>query len=76
VWCRAALDVGVEAVSTGEAPGYKLKKTAGAAEDVKHRGGGEETVGVKHRGGEEGRGGVGRVLEEVRREFSGRPHGR
>ena len=62
MWCRAALDVGVEAVSTGEAPGYKLKKTAGAAEDVKHRGGGEETMSIKRRDGrrrdsEEGRGG-------------------
>ena len=79
--CRAALDVGVEAVFTGAAPGYKLEKTAGAAEDVKRRGGGEETKGVKRRGGrrrdgEEGRCGVDCVLEEERREFSGRPHGR
>ena len=40
--------MGVEAVFMGTAPGYRLKKTAqtsktadaGAAEDVKHRGGG------------------------------------
>jgi hypothetical protein len=30
VRCRAALDLGIEAVFTGEAPGYKLKKTAQA----------------------------------------------
>jgi hypothetical protein len=40
----------------GAAPGYKLKKTAEAAEDVKHIGDAVE-----------------RVLEEVRREFSGLP---
>jgi len=28
VRCRAALDVGVEAVFEGVAPGYRLKKTA------------------------------------------------
>jgi len=61
---RAALDVGVEATFEGTAPGYKLEKTAGAgaAEDVKRRGG----------GGRKG-GWVERVLEEVRREFSGLP---
>jgi hypothetical protein len=48
VRCRAALDVGVEAVYVGAAPGHRLEKTAqasktagtGAAEDVKRRGGG------------------------------------
>jgi hypothetical protein len=30
VRCRAALDLGVEAVFEGAAPGYRLKKTAGA----------------------------------------------
>jgi len=80
VRCRAALDLGVEVVFTGAAPGYKLKKTAGAAEDVKRRGGGEEAMGVKRRsgrrrGGEEDRCGVDRVLEE-RGEFSSRPYGR
>jgi hypothetical protein len=48
VRCRAALDLGVEAVFAGTATGYKLKKTAqadktadaSAAEDVKRRGGG------------------------------------
>jgi hypothetical protein len=36
---RAAFDVGVEAVFEGVAPGYRLEKTAGAAEYVKRRGG-------------------------------------
>jgi hypothetical protein len=48
VRCGAALDVGVEAVFMGAAPGYRLEKTAqasktavtGAAENVKRRGGG------------------------------------
>ncbi len=74
VRCRAALDVGVEAVFEGVAPGYKLEeaaqigKTVGATEDVKGR---EEAAGVERRG-EEG-GWVERVLEEVRMEFSGLP---
>jgi hypothetical protein len=64
VRCRAALDLGVEAVFKGVAPGYKLEnvhvdKSAGTA------------VGAMRRG-EEG-GWVERVLEEVRREFSGLP---
>jgi hypothetical protein len=62
VRCRTAFDVGVEAVFTGAVLGYKLKKRAGAAEDVKRRGGGEEAMGVKRRSGrrrdgEEDRGG-------------------
>jgi hypothetical protein len=60
VRCRAALDVGVEAVFEGTAPGYKLEEAAGA-----------EAALDKRRGEEEGW--VGRVLEEVRREFSGLP---
>ncbi len=64
VRCRAALDVGVEAIFEGVSPGYKLEnvhvdKSAGTA------------VGAVRRGEEEGW--VERVLEEVRREFSGLP---
>jgi hypothetical protein len=59
VWCRAALDVGVEVVYVGAASGYKLEKTAGA---------GAEAALDERRGGW-----VERVLEEVRREFSGLP---
>ncbi len=61
----------------GAAPGYRLErtaqaaKTADAAEDVKCRGG-VMSAGDGRRRGEEG-GGVERVLEEVRREFSGLP---
>jgi hypothetical protein len=107
VRCRAALDVGVEVVFEGVAPGYRLEeaaqagKTAGAAEDGKRRDsreeaaektatGAEAAVGVERRvgwrkgdGREEadverkdaaGRGGgLERLLEEVRREFSGLP---
>jgi hypothetical protein len=86
VRCRAALDLGVEAVFEGVAPGYRLKKTAqtsktadaDAAEDVKHRDGGREEADVerrvgRRRGGGEGGGVVERLLEEVRREFSGLP---
>ncbi len=58
VRCRAALDVGVEAVYVGVAPGYRLEKTAIGAEAAL----------------DERRGGwVERVLEEVRRGFSGLP---
>ena len=53
--------MGVEAVFEGAAPGYRLEKTAGA----------EAAVGAVRRGEEEGW--VERVLEEVRREFSGLP---
>ncbi|MFZ8807724.1 MAG: hypothetical protein ACO2PN_06425 [Pyrobaculum sp.] len=101
---RAALDLGVEAVYVGAAPGYRLEKTAqagktagaGAAGGVRRRGGGgkaaEKTAtgaeaaldvrkgaagrsvvsaGNRRRGEEEGW--VERILEEVRREFSGLP---
>ncbi len=83
VRCRAALDLGVEAVFEGTAPGYKLEEAA-QADTGKTAGtdGGEAAagaaVGVK-RGGAAGRvvstggGGVERLLEEVRREFSGLP---
>jgi hypothetical protein len=86
VRCRAALDLGVEAVFEGTAPGYRLEKTAqadtsktagaDAAEDVKRRDGGREEAGVERRGAAGrgvGGGGVERLLEEVRREFSGLP---
>jgi len=47
--------------------------TAGAAEDVKRKGGGREEADVE-RGGAAGRGdAVERVFEEVRRVFSGLP---
>jgi len=104
VRCRAALDLGVEAVFMGTAPGYKLEKTAqadtgktagaggaaektatdaeaavGAVRSVSRRRGGGEGGGVERRGAagrgvvSTGGGGVERVLEEVRREFSGLP---
>ena len=57
VRCRAALDVGVEAVFEGVAPGYRLEEAAGAG------------AGVERRSEEEGSW-VERLLEEVRREFS------
>jgi hypothetical protein len=65
----------------GTAPGYRLEKTAQtgktadaeAAKDCKHRDGGREEADVE-RGGAAGRGNaVERLLEEVRREFSGLP---
>jgi hypothetical protein len=34
VRCRAALDLGVEAVFEGAAPGYRLEKTAGAGAET------------------------------------------
>jgi hypothetical protein len=83
VRCRAALDLGVEAIFTGVAPGYKLEeaagKTAGAEAEEKTATGAEAAVGVKRRSAA-GRGVVStsggrveRVLEEVRRGFSGLP---
>ncbi len=77
VRCRAALDVGVEAVFEGVSPGYRLEKTvqagktADAAEDVKRRDG-VVYAGDGRRRGEEG-GWVERLLEEVKREFSDLP---
>ncbi len=71
VRCRAALDVGVEAVYVGAAPGYKLEKTAGAEAAEKTSTDAEAAVGAVRRGEEEGW--VERLLERVRREFSGLP---
>ena len=98
VRCRAALDLGVEAVFAGTAPGYKLEKTAqasktanetaggwekvaektatSAAENIKRRGAagrGVESAGGGRRRREEEGGRLERLLEEVRREFSGLP---
>ena len=86
VRCRAALDLGVEAVYVGAAPGYKLEeaaqagKTAGAGAEAaeKTTTGVEAAVGVERRGGWRRGGGEGgdvveRLLEEVRRVFSGLP---
>jgi hypothetical protein len=55
----------------GTAPGYRLEKTAGAGAAEKTATSAEAAVGAVRRGEEEG--GVERVLEEVRREFSGLP---
>jgi hypothetical protein len=71
---RAALDVGVKVVFEGAAPGYRLEKTAGRAAE-KTAISAEATLDERRGGrrkGEEG-GWVERVLEEVRREFSGLP---
>ncbi len=79
VRCRAALDLGVEAVFEGTAPGYGLEKTAGAEAAEKTATDTEAAGGVKRRGAagrgvaSTGGGGVEHVLEEVRREFSGLP---
>jgi hypothetical protein len=54
---RAALDLGVETVFEGVSPGYRLEEAAGAEAALDERRGGW----------------VERVLEEVRREFSGLP---
>jgi len=85
VRCRAALDLGIEAVYMGVAPGYRLEEAA-QADKTAGAGGGEAAektttgveaaVGVERRGAAGrgvGGGGVERVLEEVRREFSGLP---
>ncbi len=77
VRCRAALDLDVEAVFEGVSPGYRLEEAAGAeaAENIKRKGAagrGVEFAGGSRRRGEEG-GWVERVLEGVRREFSGLP---
>ncbi len=67
VRCRAALDVGVEAVFESVAPGYKLEEAAGAEAAEKTATGAEAAL-------DERRGGwVERLLEEVRREFSDLP---
>ena len=64
VRCRAALDV---AVFEGVSPGYRLEKTAGAETAEKTATGAEAALDERRGGGLE------RVLEEVRREFSGLP---
>ncbi len=73
VRCRAALDVGVEAIFEGVSPGYKLEEAAGAeaALDERRDAAGRSVVsdGSWRRGEEES--GLERLLEEVRREFSG-----
>jgi hypothetical protein len=86
VRCRAALDLGVEAVFMGAAPGYRLEevaqagKTAGAGAEAaeKTATGAEAAVGAvrrvgRRRGGGEGGSVVERLLEVVRWEFSGLP---
>ncbi len=70
VRCRAALDLGVEAVFEGVSPGYRLEKMAGAEAAEKATTGAEAALDERRR--EEG-GWVERLLEEVRREFSGLP---
>ncbi len=66
VRCRAALDVGVEAIFEGVSPGYKLEKTAGGAAE-------KTAIGAEAALDERRGGWVERVLEEVRRGFSGLP---
>ncbi len=87
VRCRAALDLGVEAVFTGVASSHRLEeaaqagKTAGAGAEAAEKiaTGAEAAVGVKRRDAagrgvvSTGGGGVESLLEEVRREFSGLP---
>jgi hypothetical protein len=72
VRCRAALDLGVEAVFEGVSPGYKLEKTAGAGAEAAEKTATDVEATLDERKGEEG-GWVGRLLVEVRREFSGLP---
>jgi hypothetical protein len=71
VRCRAALDVGVEAVFEGVAPGYKLKKTAQAGKTADA----DAASAVGGVGGAAGRGvgGVERLLKEVRGSFPAFP---
>jgi len=77
---RAALDMGVEATFTGVASGYRLEegaqtsKTAGAgAEAAEKTATGAEAAGVERRDAAVRGDAVERLLEEVRREFSGLP---
>lgn len=72
--------MGVEAVYVGAAPGYRLEETAQAGKTAGTGAAAEKTetsaeaaVSVEHKDAA-GRGGwVDRVLEEVKREFSGLP---
>jgi len=81
VRCRAALDLGVEAVYVGAAPGYKLEeaaqadKTAGAGAEAaeKTTTGAEAAAGVERKDAAVRGDAVERLLEEVRRKFSGLP---
>jgi hypothetical protein len=70
--CKAALDLGVEAVFEGVAPGYRLKEAASAEAAEKATTSAEAAEDVGRRDEEE-EGWVERLLEEVRREFSGLP---
>ena len=72
VRCRASLDVGVEAVFEGVAPGYRLEEAAGAETATDAEATLDERRDSRRRGEEEGSW-VERLLEEVRREFSGLP---
>jgi hypothetical protein len=73
VRCRASLDVGVEVVFEGTAPGYRLEKTAGASAEAAEKTATDaeatldERRGGRRKGEEEGW--VERVLEGVRRSF-------
>ncbi len=86
VRCRASLDVDVVAVYVGVAPGHRLERMAGGGEAAEKTATGAEAAlderrdaaersvvsdGSRRRGEEES--GLERVLEEVRREFSGLP---
>jgi hypothetical protein len=81
VRCRAALDLGVEAVFEGVAPGYRLEEAAQAGKTAdadaeaaeKTATDAEAAVGVERGGAAERGNAVERLLEEVRREFSGLP---
>ncbi len=85
VRCRAALDVGVEAIFEGVSPGYKLEEAAGAeaaektstsaeaALDERRGAAGRSVVSDSSRRRGEEESGLERLLEEVRREFSGLP---
>jgi len=72
VRCRASLDEGVEAVFEGVAPGYRLEAAAGAETATDAEASLDERRDCRRRGEEEGSW-VERLLEEVRREFSGLP---
>ncbi len=66
VRCRAALDLGVEVVFEGVSPGYRLEKMAGASAE-------KTSTGAEAALDERSGGWVERLLEEVRRVFSGLP---
>jgi hypothetical protein len=72
---RAALDLGVEVVFEGTAPSYRLEKTAGASAEAaeKTATSAEATLDERRDGRRKGEeeGWVERLLEGVRREFSG-----